>query len=80
MLSTAGGRSDVDKLDFCLSALEIVNGIVKGSTPVAVLITKTVEALFRAGDYRGAPRVVALTWEGEILVQGRTQTRTVPLS
>ncbi|WP_439486917.1 HpcH/HpaI aldolase/citrate lyase family protein [Blastomonas fulva] len=67
MLPKVYGRADVDKLDHCLSALEVANGIVEGSTPVIVLITETAEAMFHTGSYKGAPRVVALTWGAEDL-------------
>jgi citrate lyase subunit beta/citryl-CoA lyase len=45
----------------------VANGIEEGSTPVIVLITETAEAMFHTGDYKGAPRVVALTWGAEDL-------------
>ena len=67
MLPKVYGRADVEKLDHCLSALEVANGIEEGSTPVIVLITETAEAMFHTGDYKGAPRVVALTWGAEDL-------------
>jgi citrate lyase subunit beta/citryl-CoA lyase len=67
MLPKVYGRQDVEKLDHCLSALEVANGIEEGSIPVIVLITETAEAMFRTGDYKGAPRVVALTWGAEDL-------------
>jgi len=67
MLPKVYGRADVAKLDHCLSALEVANGIAEGSTPVIVLITETAEAMFHTGDYKGAPRVVALTWGAEDL-------------
>lgn len=67
MLPKVYGRQDVDQLDHFLSALEVANGIAQGSTPVIVLITETAEAMFHTGDYKGAPRVVALTWGGEDL-------------
>jgi len=67
MLPKVNGRADVEKLDHCLSALEVANGIEEGSTPVIVLITETAEAMFHTGDYKGAPRVVALTWGAEDL-------------
>jgi citrate lyase subunit beta/citryl-CoA lyase len=67
MLPKVYGRADVEKLDQCLSALEVANGIEEGSTPVIVLITETAEAMFHTGDYKGAPRVVALTWGAEDL-------------
>ena len=67
MLPKVYGRADVEKLDHCLSALEVANGIEDGATPVIVLITETAEAMFHTGDYKGAPRVVALTWGAEDL-------------
>lgn len=67
MLPKVYGRADVDKLDHCLSALEVANGIDEGSTPVIVLITETAEAMFHTGSYKGAPRVIALTWGAEDL-------------
>ena len=67
MLPKVYGRADVEKLDHCLSALEVAHGIDEGSTPVIVLITETAEAMFHTGDYKGAPRVVALTWGAEDL-------------
>lgn len=67
MLPKVYGRADVEKLDHCLSALEVANGIEEGSTPVIVLITETAEAMFHTGDYKGAPRVVALSWGAEDL-------------
>jgi citrate lyase subunit beta/citryl-CoA lyase len=67
MLPKVYGRADVEKLDHCLSALEVANGIAEGSTPVIVLITETAEAMFHTGDYKNAPRVVALSWGAEDL-------------
>ncbi len=67
MLPKVYGRADVERLDHCLSALEVANGIAEGSTPVIVLITETAEAMFHTGSYKGAPRVVALTWGAEDL-------------
>ena len=67
MLPKVYGRADVERLDHCLSALEVANGIEEGSTPVIVLVTETAEAMFHTGDYKGAPRVVALTWGAEDL-------------
>ena len=67
MLPKVYGRAEVEKLDHCLSALEVAHGLEEGSTPVIVLITETAEAMFHTGDYKGAPRVVALTWGAEDL-------------
>jgi citrate lyase subunit beta / citryl-CoA lyase len=67
MLPKVYGRQEVEKLDHMLSVLEVANGIEEGSIPVIVLITETAEAMFHTGDYKGAPRVVALTWGAEDL-------------
>ncbi|WP_380780910.1 HpcH/HpaI aldolase/citrate lyase family protein [Sphingomonas sp. R86520] len=67
MLPKVHGRQDVDRLDHYLSAFEAADGIDVGSTPVIVLVTETAEAMFHTGDYKGAPRVVALTWGAEDL-------------
>lgn len=67
MLPKVGGRADVEKLGHYLSALEAANGIAEGTTPVIALVTETAAAMFTTGDYKGAPRVVALTWGAEDL-------------
>lgn len=67
MLPKVYGRADVERLDHYLSAFEAANHIEVGSTPVIVLVTETAEAMFHTGDYKGAPRVVALTWGAEDL-------------
>lgn len=67
MLPKVHGRQEVDRADHYLSALEVANGIEQGSTPLIVLVTETAEAMFHTGDYKGAPRVVALTWGAEDL-------------
>lgn len=67
MLPKVNGRADVERLDHYLSALEVANGIAAGSTPLIVLITETAESMFHTGDYKGAPRVIALSWGAEDL-------------
>lgn len=67
MLPKVFGRADVDLLDRYLTAFEAAAGIERGSTPLIVLITETAEAMFHTGSYKGAPRVVALTWGAEDL-------------
>lgn len=67
MLPKVYGRADVELLDKYLTAFEAAHGIERGSTPVIVLVTETAEAMFHTGDYKGAPRVVALTWGAEDL-------------
>ena len=77
MLPKARGRHDVERLDHYLSALEVSAGVEEGSTKVIVLVTETAEAMFTTGDYKGAPRVVALTWGAEDLADavGATDNR-----
>jgi citrate lyase subunit beta/citryl-CoA lyase len=67
MLPKVNGRADVERLDHYLSALEVANGIDEGSTRVIPLITETAEAMFHTGDYKGTPRIAALTWGAEDL-------------
>ena len=67
MLPKARGRTDVERLDHYLSALEVAAGIEQGSTRVIVLVTETAEAMFTTGTYQGAPRLVAMTWGAEDL-------------
>ncbi|MDP3674414.1 MAG: CoA ester lyase [Novosphingobium sp.] len=67
MLPKVYGCQDVDVLDHYLTAFEAAQGIERGSTPVIVLITETAEAMFHTGSYKGAPRVIALTWGAEDL-------------
>lgn len=67
MLPKVYGRQDVETLDKYLAALEVANGIEQGSTPVIVLVTETAEGMFHCGDYKDAPRLVALTWGAEDL-------------
>lgn len=67
MLPKVYGRADVELLDNYLTAFEAAHRIERGSTPVIVLITETAEAMFHTGDYKGAPRVIALTWGAEDL-------------
>jgi citrate lyase subunit beta/citryl-CoA lyase len=67
MLPKVYGRADVERLDHYLSAFEAAYGIAAGSTHVIVLVTETAEAMFHTGSYKGAPRVIALTWGAEDL-------------
>jgi citrate lyase subunit beta/citryl-CoA lyase len=67
MLPKSRGRADVEVLDHYLSALEVSAGIERGSTEVIVLVTETAEGMFSTGTYRGAPRLVAMTWGAEDL-------------
>lgn len=67
MLPKAQGRQDMERLDHYLSALEVANGIAQGTTPVIALVTETAESMFHTGSYKGAPRVVAMSWGAEDL-------------
>jgi citrate lyase subunit beta/citryl-CoA lyase len=67
MLPKSRGREDVELLDHYLSALEVSAGIEQGATKVIVLVTETAEGMFTTGTYKGAPRVVAMTWGAEDL-------------
>lgn len=67
MLPKSEGRHHVEQLDRELSALELEHGIESGSTKVIALVTETPSAMFTAGDYAGAPRLVGMTWGAEDL-------------
>ncbi len=67
MLPKVYGRADVELLDHYLTAFEAAHGLARGATPVIVLVTETAEGMFHTGDYKGAARVVALTWGAEDL-------------
>lgn len=67
MLPKVYGRADVEQIDKYLTAFEAAHGLERGATPLIVLITETAEAMFHTGDYKDAPRVVALTWGAEDL-------------
>jgi citrate lyase subunit beta/citryl-CoA lyase len=67
MLPKSRGRQDAELVDHYLSALEVAAGIEQSSTKVIVLVTETAEGMFTTGTYRGAPRVVAMTWGAEDL-------------
>lgn len=67
MLPKSRGRADVERLDHYLSALEVSAGVEQGSTKVIVLVTETAEGMFTTGTYKGAPRLVAMTWGAEDL-------------
>ena len=67
LLPKAEGPEQVERLDHYLSALETAHGIERGATPVLALVTETATAMFRAGDYAGAPRLAAMSWGAEDL-------------
>ncbi|BFM07503.1 HpcH/HpaI aldolase/citrate lyase family protein [Halioxenophilus aromaticivorans] len=67
MLPKTYDVKDVELLDHYLTALEAAYDIEQGSTKVIVLVTETANGMFTTGSYRGAPRVVAMTWGAEDL-------------
>lgn len=67
MLPKIYGRQDLELLDHYLTALETAYGIAIGATPVIALVTETAEAMFHTGDYKGAPRLIAVSWGAEDL-------------
>jgi len=67
MLPKVYGRKDVETLDRYLEAFEVAHAIDRGSTPVIVLVTETAESMFHCGDFKDAPRVIAMTWGAEDL-------------
>lgn len=67
MLPKSYGRQDMETLDKYLSALEAANDIEQGSTQVIVLVTEVAEGMFHTGDYKGVPRLAAMTWGAEDL-------------
>ncbi|MGC6401119.1 HpcH/HpaI aldolase/citrate lyase family protein [Sphingomonas sp. FW199] len=58
-------RGDCDRLDHYLSALEAAAGLPIGGIAVMAIATETPQAVFGLGDYRGTPRLAALTWGAE---------------
>ena len=67
MVPKTRGGADLVVLDHYLSALEVANGIERGSTKVFPLVTETAEGMLNTGSYVGAPRLVAMTWGAEDL-------------
>ncbi|MBB87812.1 MAG: CoA ester lyase [Xanthomonadales bacterium] len=67
MLPKSCGPGDIERLDHYLSALEAAHGIESGSTAIIALVTETAAGMFTTGQYRGAPRLVAMSWGAEDL-------------
>ncbi|NCP23950.1 MAG: CoA ester lyase [Erythrobacter sp.] len=67
VLPKAEGRHHVEQLNTMLGERERAHGIEPGSTPVMALVTETAAAMFTTGDYRGSPRLVAMSWGAEDL-------------
>lgn len=66
-LPKAEGKADVEALDAMLTIREAEYGIQNRSTHVAALVTETPKAMFHCGDYKGAPRLIAMSWGAEDL-------------
>ncbi len=67
MVPKTRSGADLVVLDHYLSALEVANGIERGSTKVFPLVTETAEGMLTTGSYAGMPRLVAMTWGAEDL-------------
>ncbi|KQS03725.1 citrate lyase [Sphingomonas sp. Leaf357] len=67
MVPKVSGLADVELLDHYLTAFEAAGDAPRGCTRVIALVTEVAEAMFTTGSYRGAPRLVALTWGAEDL-------------
>jgi citrate lyase subunit beta/citryl-CoA lyase len=71
-------RADCERLDHYLSALEAGAGLPIGGIGVMAIATETAQAVFGLGDYRGTPRLSALTWGAEDIATalGASDNRT----
>lgn len=67
MLPKAEGGADLARLDGLLTPLERAHGLAPGSIAVHALVTETAAAMFGAGSYRDAPRLMAMSWGAEDL-------------
>jgi citrate lyase subunit beta/citryl-CoA lyase len=66
VLPKVRGAADVVKLANYLDALEVREGVAKGSIRIMPVATETPQALFTLGSYEGcSSRLAALTWGAE---------------
>jgi len=66
VLPKVRGADDVVRLSHYLDALEVRDGLAKGSIRIMPVATETPPALFTLGSYEGcSTRLAALTWGGE---------------
>ncbi|MDB5861732.1 MAG: Citrate lyase subunit beta / citryl-CoA lyase [Ramlibacter sp.] len=66
VLPKVRSAADVVKLSNYLDALEVREGVAKGSIRIAPVATETPQALFTLGSYEGcSPRLAAITWGAE---------------
>lgn len=66
VLPKVRGAADVIRLAAFLDALEVREGVAKGSIRIMPVATETPQALFALGSYEGcSPRLAALTWGAE---------------
>jgi citrate lyase subunit beta/citryl-CoA lyase len=73
LLPKADGPADVQRLSYCLDALEAREGVPAGAIAIMPVATETARAPFSLGDYRhreqhgGLARLYGLTWGAEDL-------------
>ncbi|VTU23861.1 (3S)-malyl-CoA thioesterase [Variovorax sp. SRS16] len=66
VLPKVRGAADVVRLSHYLEAIEVRDGIAKGSIRIMPVATETPQALFTLGSYEGcSSRLAALTWGAE---------------
>lgn len=66
VLPKVRSAGDVVRLSNYLDALEVREGVAKGSIRIAPVATETPQALFALGTYEGcSPRLAAITWGAE---------------
>jgi citrate lyase subunit beta/citryl-CoA lyase len=68
VMPKADSAADAVRLDHCLEALEVREGVARGSTKILGVATETAHTLFTLHSYVGAtPRLYGLTWGAEDL-------------
>lgn len=67
MLPKAENGGDIARLDELLTREEALGDLAPGSLAVHALVTETAAAMFGTGSYRGAPRLMAMSWGAEDL-------------
>ncbi len=68
MLPKCRSADDLRMLDHCLCALEVREGVARGSIKVLPIVTETGDSLFGAPSYRAdTPRLAGMLWGGEDL-------------
>jgi citrate lyase subunit beta/citryl-CoA lyase len=68
MIPKVNSAADLERVGWCVDALEARAGMPQGSVKLATVATETASAMFALGSYTpGRPRLVALTWGAEDL-------------